>query len=125
MRPEMVANRKKIIETLQKLKDGRTAIKAIKDLQRQSGGIFKITNYDLEKSPQWLSLKETAKGADFKPIEKIVKSMRAGIDNMSYRYFDNEMPDQLAKAFNEQIGSYGTIDYRLYVQGGLYNTYRP
>ena len=125
MRPELVANRKKIVDTLQKLKDGRTAINAIKNFQRGHGGIFKITNYDLEKSPQWKSLQEMAEGADFKPIEKIVKSMRAGIDNMSYRFLDNDMPEELARAFNDQIGSYGTIDYKMYVQGGLLNAYKP
>ena len=131
MKPDLKANREQIISTLQKIKDSKTAIKSIKDLQRSSGSIFKISNYNLSKSPQIQAIKKmlggTTEQADelFQPIDKIIKSMRAGVDNMSYRFFDNEMPDELAKVINDGLGSYMTKDYRLFIQGGLANTYKP
>ena len=60
----------------------------------------------------------------FQPIDKIIKSMRAGVDSYC-RFFDNEIDDELAKVINDGLGSYMTKDYRLFVQGGLANTYKP
>ena len=131
LRPDVRANRQQIIETVRKIKDSNTAIKSLKELQRRGGSIFKITNYDLDKAPQIQAIKKmlggTKEQADimFEPIDKIIKSMRAGVDNMSYRFFDNEMPEELAKVINDQVGSYMTTDYRLYVQGGILNQYKP
>ena len=131
LRPEVQGNRKQIIQTLKEIKDSNTAIKSLKDLQRRSGSIFKVTNYDLDKAPQIKNIKKmlggTKEQADelFQPIEKIIKSMRAGVDNMSYKFFDNQMPEELAKAINDRIGGYMTTDYRLFVQGGVFNQYKP
>lgn len=35
------------------------------------------------------------------------------------------MPEELAKVINDQVGSYMTTDYRLYVQNGILNQYKP
>jgi len=131
MRPDLVKNRKQIVDTLKEIKDSKKAIQSIKDLQRRGGAIFKISNYDLDKSPQIRSLKkllsDDPKKADeiFQPVDKIIKSFRAGSDNMSYRFLDNSMPDELAGAINSGIGNYLTTAHRLWEQGGLLSKFKP
>ena len=129
-------NKKQIIKNIKNLRDSRKAIQSIKEFDRQGGGIFTESSYDFKNNPVYKRIEEAVKKAGGKMQEgqvlgrgdgigDVIFNIRSGIDNMSARLLNRNMPEELAKILNDQIGTYMTTDYRMHLDMGLLSKYKP
>jgi hypothetical protein len=130
------ANRKQIIKNIKNLRDSRKAIQSIKEFDRQGGGIFTESSYNFQDNPIYKRIEEAVKKADGKMqtgqqlgrgdgIGDVIFNIRSGIDNMSARLLNRNMPEELSKILNDQIGTYMTTDYRMHLDMGILAKYKP
>ena len=65
------------------------------------------------------------KNDDGTGIGDVIFNIRSGIDNMSARLLNRNMPEEIANILNNQIGTYMTTEYRMHVNMGLLSQYKP
>ena len=132
----MKGNRNQIIKNIKNLRDSRKAIQSIKEFDRQGGGIFTESSYNFKDNPIYKKIEEAVKKAGGKMqtgqqlgrgdgIGDVIFNVRSGIDNMSARLLNRNMPEELANILNDQIGTYMTTDYRMHLDMGLLSKYKP
>ena len=128
--------RTKIVNNTKKLNDSNKAIQSIKEFDRQGGGIFAESSYNFTENPIYKRIEEAVKKADGKMqtgkqlgrgdgIGDVIFNIRSGIDNMSARLLNRNMPEELSKILNDQIGTYMTTDYRMHLDMGILAKYKP
>ena len=98
----------KIKEVQTKLKRAEEAADILKRIDREGGGVFKISDYDINLSPQWKSIVKQieAAGGKVDEVADVIVNMRAGIDNMSARLLGREMPEEINRIITDSISDY-------------------
>ena len=128
--------RTQIVNNTKKLNDSNKAIQSIKEFDRQGGGIFTESSYNFKDNPIYKRIEDAVKKAGGKMQEgqilgrgdgigDVIFNVRSGIDNMSARLLNRNMPEELAKILNDQIGTYMTTDYRMHLDMGILAKYKP
>ena len=126
------ATEKEILKKITDLRNSKKAIQSIKEFDRQGGGIFTQSSYNFDKNPFYQKIKKAVEDAggvmkndDGTGIGDVIFNIRSGIDNMSARLLNRNMPEEIANILNNQIGTYMTTEYRMHVNMGLLSQYKP
>jgi len=125
-----------IVNKTAKITESNKAIQSIKEFDRQGGGIFTESSYNFKDNPLYKKIETAVQKAGGKMQEgevlgrgdgigDVIFNVRSGIDNMSARLLNRNMPEELAKILNDQIGTYMTTDYRMHLNMGLLAKYKP
>ena len=128
--------RTKIVNNTKKLNDSNKAVQSIKEFDRQGGGIFTESSYNFKGNTVYKKIEEAVKKAGGKMQEgqqlgkgdgigDVIFNVRSGIDNMSARLLNRNMPEEIANILNDQIGTYMTTSYRLHLNMGLLAKHKP
>jgi len=88
------------------------------------GGIFNIKDYQITPKLKKLMDKVTKAGGNPEKLKDAIMNMRMSVDNISTRFLQSGMPQELSDTIASQMGRYLTTEYKQFVQRGPFMRYK-